>query len=148
MKKFLILLSICLLVLAFAACKKTDTKQPSNDDSSLPSTSSGFEITIVDDDKTESDAEPTDETASATQSELDQIASDWDDMEVELTPATSSQSTSTSSKTGTSSESKTSSVNSQKVSSKEESSSSKVYSTEEPTSSKVTSLPDYYEGRY
>ena len=148
MKRILILLSVCLLVLAFAACKKTDTKQPSTNDSSLPSTSSGFEIVIVDGDKTESKTEPTDSTSSLTQSELDQIEDDWDDIEVELKPATPSNKTETSSKTSTSSENKTSSVTSEKASSSQKpSSSSKVSSAQEPTSSKVTSLPDYYEGR-
>lgn len=164
MKRIVLLFSLLLVIVCFAACKDTDVYLSEND-SSISDASSGFGIIITDDESTVSTgANNTNSSSALTQSELEQIASDWDEIKVEIEAATPSTKPETSSNTAVSSENKTSSVTSNKTSSDkpssaesssddqdktpESSSSEQPVSSEEPTSSKVTSLPDYYEGRY
>ncbi len=158
MKKIAILFSLLLLIVCFAACKDNDVYLSETDSSAPADTSSGFGIIITDKQETTSGTESKTSSVAPTQSEIEQIASDWDDVEIEIEVAPESKPESkpekTSSKeTATSSEEKTPASSSQVNSSSEqetpsESSSSEQPKDEEPTSSKVTSLPDYYEGRY
>lgn len=162
MKKIAILFSLLLLIVCFAACKDNDVYLSETDSSAPADTSSGFGIIITDKQETTSGTESKTSSVAPTQSEIEQIASDWDDVEIEIEVAPENKPESkpeskpekTSSKeTATSSEEKTPASSSQVDSSSEqetpsESSSSEQPKDEEPTSSKVTSLPDYYEGRY
>lgn len=155
MRKISVLFSLLLAIVCFAACKGNDIYL-SEIESSTIETSSGFSITITDDANTE--------LGEITSSELEQIASDWDKIEIEIEPekpihgVASSETTVGGDKNSSSTTDKTSSssflTSSNTYSSSDEdktpesSSSEKPVSGEEPTSSKVTSLPDYYEGRY
>lgn len=158
MRKISLLFSLLLLIFCFAACKNTDVYL-SETDLSVPDTSSGFEIIITDDSSTTSNTVST----ASTQSELEQIADDWEKVEVELETVTPSSKAENASQPTTNSEEKTSSAvsaskpessgpaaqnSSVAEQSSSENSSVKESSSSESASSKVTSLPDYYEGRY
>ena len=91
MKKIAILFSLLLLIVCFAACKDNDVYLSETDSSAPADTSSGFGIIITDKQETTSGTESKPSSVAPTQSEIEQIASDWDDVEIEIEVAPESK---------------------------------------------------------